>query len=420
MIVDKVDAALHYFLTEKILYLGNVHIFYNSVKTLAENLRLVKNQIPNFDCNIFCSAKKDNMTHLEDFKGFYNKNPCKETFKKFNFYTSRYFEGGDLIDDNATIILVTDIGEKTTKIGISNKGVQAVGRCRNQPFEIIHITNTRSIDTRRTFDEIYTQVKYDAQTIIHDYNKNYVGSADLSLSPIESYRKEVINYANLDIETDLAIENEWKFGRVVNEEYCNEEYNHIKFIVSAWESAYYDTEVKTLLPQDLPQMASKTIAQQLKIWCTKINDLQEGVYFNYEEELDKLDRLSKSIEHLSLAFKAIKILGFEKLEELKFNYTKINDTIYGIENAKAYNEVKKLVLSKDYFKLEHDYSKKETKSFLQKIYTESKYCSKSNKIKTAKGTDLIKIIEDLDKDLKLDKTKYYVLSTSKNLRIHTT
>ena len=67
----------------------------------------------------------------------------KPTLKKINFYTCKYFEGWDMYDEQATLILVTNIHRMHTKVGIADKGAQFFGRLRGKRAQMsqLNLTN---------------------------------------------------------------------------------------------------------------------------------------------------------------------------------------------------------------------------------------------------------------------------------------
>ena len=158
-----IETCVNAFLTEKKETIGNIHIFYNSVTEIAEAIKLADLK----DCNVHCADKEEN---IEKIRNFFKPQPIKGEYKKINFYTTSHFEGWNLEDINPTIIFVTDAYKPHTKVGISNKGVQAVGRQRikedkpeTRPYKIYHITNHRNKKTLKTLKEFESDYLFNAE-----------------------------------------------------------------------------------------------------------------------------------------------------------------------------------------------------------------------------------------------------------------
>src|SRR5690606_19084594 len=165
-----VTASLNYLLTHADSLPGNIHIFYNSVTEIRN--AVVRAELKS--CNIYCAddKNKENIRKLKEagIDRFFVPEPKTGEYKKINFYTCRYFEGWDLFDENATVVLVTDIHKPHTKVGVASKGKQAIGRLRNKPYQIIHITNHAYNEKRTSLDEFRADYYNDAVMLISHYN----------------------------------------------------------------------------------------------------------------------------------------------------------------------------------------------------------------------------------------------------------
>jgi len=395
----KTKSAVEFILTHPDGYTGNVHIFFNTVKQLAELLRIVLIENPEFDCNIFCSKSDENYKKLDKLNHFFNDNPSSAEYKKFNFYTTKYFEAWDLHDSNSPIIiLVTDFNAPNTKVGIQNKGVQAIGRFRIvnkvKPHKIIHITNTRSTYEWKDFPEIYAQINSDADSTILAYNENFKKSMENNLTPSKDIKLIAVKYAefnpntiNIELKKDSILVDQW-----ANLEYSNQIYNNIEFVKKAWENAHYNVEINVILDDLLESIWPKLTAEKIRVLCMNLDLLEENknncvFHDEYKLALDELN----NFEHFELAFKAYHKLGIETLKEIKFNKKTILEKLY-----KLLEEEIRIKISQDlpnYFELNKKYDRAFVKTQLQELYDLHKYSNEKGKICVAKATDIEKFCD---------------------------
>lgn len=390
---DNVRGTLDYILNHPEEYKGNVHIFYNSVKNMAEAVRFALLNNPDFDCNLFCAESDTNLMKLDDVKHFFKQFPEDYNYKKINIYTSKMFEAWDLFDnEDATIILLTDIIAENTKVGIAHKGVQAVGRFRIingvEPHKIIHITNTRDTQGRESIENIYRQVNLDAVSITEAYNKNITSAKEEGLLPRVDLKDSASQYGDIDedtelIEIDPTMIDQW--ANIIN---SDQAYNNIGFIKEAWEKAHYGVEVKSIYDYALENIYKKTVSQKIKIFCEQLDILykaKDSMLFP-DSFKDSLERLQGDYSEFGYAFKAFHKLGMAKLQELKFDKTAIKLELFEILKEETLEKVRQQL--PDCFKTNQPYTRKEIKEILQDLYEYNKYCDKHEKTITAKATDL--------------------------------
>lgn len=97
--------VLHHLVKKTEMFPDKVFIMLNSVTGIGDFV----NASGITDVAIFCSEDEKNMINLGLSAEYYTTEVGRDKFKKFNFFTCRYFEGFDLQGNvNDTIILVTD------------------------------------------------------------------------------------------------------------------------------------------------------------------------------------------------------------------------------------------------------------------------------------------------------------------------
>lgn len=314
---------------------GGLFIFYNSVTEIAE---AIKHSVLT-DCHIYCADKKDNYEKLPDQLEVFRREPETGKYAKINFFTTRYFECFDLLAKNATIILVTDTTKAHTRVGISNKGVQAVGRIRDnggehdKPFAIIHITNHRCIKEMKTREE-FKQEYHLHKTIIPPYNEYVEKCNSSTVTPLLNYQEPIKGFTEIDKDTNIATFSQNKLDQVINELVCNEEFNDIEFIVDAWKRGKYDVSVdehRDVLGLEVKKKMSR--ANRYRQLINLIHDLETSTNGYMMGVAAK--RLAEIQKESPLAFDAYHKLGIDRIHELDYKQKAITRELVDVHNIAA-------------------------------------------------------------------------------------
>jgi hypothetical protein len=377
-----VYGTLNYLLKNVNEFPGNVHIFYNSVNEIRR--AILRSELD--DCNIFCADDKDktNMDKLGELWKFFIPEPHKDLYKKVNFYTCKYFEGWDLHDNNATMVLVTDCNKAHTKVGISSKGKQAMGRLRSCPHQIIHITNHEHKSSMVSLEEYRNEFTEDAKKMIENSNKQVLNSKFDKFKGDDRVKK----FADVDPKTKLATINLYKLDQQINESASHEIYRNIKFIKKDWEQAYFDVE----LQHSAIRVPSKT-EEDRKSESTKLKeDYQELKQLQDNQPAPIAFILGKGREQVikeknSLAYQAFELLDELTMIKNKFNVKKTKNEITLKSNTLA--EIKLLKFCRDEFQIDTFYTNEVITSKLNDFYRKLNIIDpKTGNIKIAKPSDL--------------------------------
>lgn len=370
-------AALNAILTGKVDTTGNVHISYNSVTEITEAVKRAEL----IDCNIYCADNTKNMKTLGSLKKFYKSRPTTGQYKKFNFYTSKYFEGWDLIDNNCTIVLVTDVRNPHTKVGISNKGVQAVGRIRTDkdkpesyPSMIYHITNHSYNHHIKRQEQFIEEYFFDANKRIQNYNILLDDCKKEGYEPVNEQTEFVKKFAKFDRKTGNAILSHTKVDQIINESVCNEVYNHINFIKEAWINANYSIRVayyeEILTPKEMKRK-SKVFIKKIFETLQKLQPKSEFI-FNSKEIEEQLEEMKSKYP---VIYEAYQKLNLEEIKSTDYKEKELQKLLILKNNKVAeYRILKMLPL---YFIVGKRYTKAEIKAKLQEIYDKIGYAEKA-------------------------------------------
>lgn len=341
----------------------NVHIFFNSVTEIGDAVRLAGLT----ECSIYCSDKDDNRVKLKDEAKFFHSKPDKSNYSKINLYTTSYFEGWDLYDDNATLILVTDVNREHTKVGITNKGKQALGRIRGENANFFHITNHRNFKTMKSKEQLYNEYLFRADKLITRYNDDLAEYNKIGAIPLKEEMKLISLFAEIDENTLIATLNYTKVDQLLNEQICAEEFNNIVFILKAWEDSLFDvTLMKHEVPKELKPSSDKRISKR-NAFAQTIGRLkaleQQKKDFLYSFACMQIQQIKVTEP---FAYNAYFTLGYEKIEELKFNIKAVQRDLTLISDANA--EIKLLKLLDSTFDVGRRYTKSYIKDKLQELY----------------------------------------------------
>lgn len=128
------------------------YFFINSVTEIKAILK--QTQLTEDDYRIICA---DNDKNRMTLKG-YIISSSTDTPKKFNFITSKSFEGVDFQSETGLCFVVSNVQNRHTLVSIDMDIPQIVGRIRTKsnPFrnKVVHIFNTKATDHYTTFEEM--------------------------------------------------------------------------------------------------------------------------------------------------------------------------------------------------------------------------------------------------------------------------
>ena len=289
-----------------------------------------------------------------------------------SIYTCKYNEGWDLWD----IILVTDIRVPHTQIRISNKGVQAIGRSRNPPHQIYHITNHRNTNKMKTQAQITTDYQIHVDAYIQAYNHTIEQGAE----PMLEFRRIVEKFA--DVNEYMAIYNTNKFDQMVNDQLTHEEYADMEAIGKQWEAGLYQAhhlKYEERLAKESTQEKRKSKADKLKATIEEIERLElEKKTFACNWVYNDLNDL-KAIN--PFAWQAYRELAKAALIKLGYKETAIKTALIEQSNVTAEMKLKNLLPLA--FQVTERYTKNEIKHTMQRLYNTVCLKDKYGNIKTA-------------------------------------
>ncbi|WP_316814048.1 hypothetical protein [Pedobacter heparinus] len=379
------QAVLNYFLKNPQLTKGNVFIFFNTVTQCGE--AVINADIKSVS-NIYCREDEKNLINLGEAALCFKTVPVKAEFKKFNFFSCRYNEGWDLKDDeNATIILVTDIGVPHSLVGIPFRGFQAVGRLREyKPDKIYHFTNTHDKSNQfvRSIDDIRKTRWYHAERNIEYYincNQNCRGD---KMPPDADVFNLVKPY--LKFENGKATVHPYKLDQLIYEDWVKEFYASLDSVKLYWERCNYNVKFQQFDVADIKRYRKSKAQINQEV----IEQYDQLIHCPEQYLLGQANVASRRLKQdYNTLIEAYHILGKTRLQELNYEDNKIMQQLSAISNKNQEAKLYARLLTE--FKLNGKYTKKEIKKTLQSIYDELMIKDKAGKRKVATASQLKEI-----------------------------
>ncbi|MHB8208456.1 hypothetical protein, partial [Mucilaginibacter sp.] len=304
-------------------------IFFNSTDSIAQLITALnlKNESA-----IFCAKESKQKLKVNDFTHVYTS---LEPFRKYNFFTSRFFSAVDIEYEryqcDPTIIMITDlVAAQHSMIDPLSEAIQIVGRFR-QPEdgeikkEIIHITNYDPILSNRSREETikYVHEKF----IVYEGIKRFLdasteaGAVDALREMLD--RSEYKRFINLDgtrnyFMQDNLIEQEQVNGFYQSSENLQEAYRLSKhFNVTEKIEKYGFTDKDRKNSNKYAPL--KTVYEVIIPVLHEINS-QDNMYI-------KMGQIEFLENEYPKVVQAYRILGYEKVKELGYNQVKIREAV---------------------------------------------------------------------------------------------
>ncbi|MGM9476497.1 DEAD/DEAH box helicase family protein [Pedobacter sp. GSP4] len=354
-----VITKLYQYLKELQQFPHRVHIFLNAVKGITDIIKMANLK----DCSIFCKDDKENRETLEELQVYFKDIPQDTTFSKFNFYTTKYFEGWDLHDANATTIVVSDIHNITLRTGVSNKCIQAMGRNRKKSNRLIHLTNDRNTVHFESFKSIADRTFKTAESTIKSYNDHIEDCKMNACKPDEDIYRSPIKYADRIKSRDEITLNHFKVDRIVNRDYCDQEYNHLNYISQAWQQSHYKVIIRRSHVPEIPEIDKRMkVTHKIMLIAKYLDDIHNSKV-QEDDYRFILAELKVDFEDIIQYYTE---LGFELMKSCNFEPTILREEYRKSRNIKGMK-----LVAEDYFLKygNNEVSTKEASLYLQQCYT---------------------------------------------------
>jgi hypothetical protein len=267
--------------------------FVNSVTEIKQILQQA--ELTDDNCRIICADKPKNAKTLAG----YTISSSTDISKKFNFITSKSFEGVDYFSETGLCFVVSNILNKHTLVSIDMDIPQIAGRIRTKtnPFKnkLIHIFNTKLTDSFSTYEdmkqEVEKQLTYAQERADSSNNNERLsdGAKQQQKSDIENLKKQ--SYLKYDNEGKKFVVNDM-VGKLQLYAYMitNEIYSSGKKLKAEYSKIGISTsDIKwELAPDDyVKKLISKpTFRDYLKSYC----EIMERNPLTMGGERDKIEK----------------------------------------------------------------------------------------------------------------------------------
>ena len=359
-----VKGTLKSFIDESVITGDRLFIFYNSVREIISLIKACELT----DCHIYCADddKGINMQTMGEFIYMHRSRPKTNQYALINFITTIGFEGWDLVTDNATMIIATDVHKPHTTVGI-DKCFQALGRWRKPKGSTVprpklyHVFSHNKVESYREVSHFITYYEAEGRRLLANYKLGAKNAVAMGMKPTFdlSLKRYCRNPDSLDPVFDYNL-----LDQVINEQYNKEVYNHTSHIQRAWEDYKYETNhIKRY--DRMPN--ARTDARESKADKLK-RDYNAIIAFNDDRSIFKIgsDPTDKLQYTNPLAVDASIYLTLKAMEALQYNSKKVEAEVIKIKEPLIKVKLMKLINLK--FKLHKPYTFHYLKQTLQDLY----------------------------------------------------
>lgn len=340
---------------------GTVCFFVNSIVeiySIMEHFDMLN------DATVYCAPKSRNKLKKEyTFTNAHTEWNAK-TMKKYNFFTGRFFTAFDLeLDYKPDLVMITDpYNAEYTMLDIDTDCIQICGRFRNGINSATHIHRTNSGIIIQTKEEVLDDIskrEYAYNLLQTLYNSSeYIEyrKAFGEILEISPYRKYLYpDFTKNWFAIDNAVNETLVTNRYHSRSKIMQWYNECHYFKPKFEYYDYNENDEKMKIINKATSIKGTRKQMVKL----LSELEEP-YTEYALDfINEMRKVDPFIVH------AYELLGKERIEELKYNETKIGAEI--IMTERKGNKAVRLV--KNYFKTGCKYSNKDIVDKLTEIFS---------------------------------------------------
>lgn len=348
----------------------NYHIFVNSVKFISS---IINNaQLPPDKVKIVCSDTPENKKKL----GIYKIEATSDPVKEINFYTSASFEGEDIYDRKGRIIIISDDTVEGRALDITTSIKQIIGRIRDYTFETVTYicpwTKKQTISV-----EEYKQVTDQEYKACVEY-------VDTLNKSSQEVREIAINKGNFK-NSYIKVNKETNTFEADKKKFLLDIYNYEKiYAVRSGKIALiqkftdHDIQVNNYGDYPIEDLPSFKIEKNPSSRISFKNLFEE--YVNIRKEsmspqylfgnfytLWKSDPLTLIEKSNPLVKQAYELLGPDKVKELNYKKSRIQQEIKKVQNIPQSVQIKEII--KERLGLTPELTWAEWKVLLNDIYT---------------------------------------------------
>ena len=342
-------------------------IFVNSIDVIYS----IMNQLDLLDkSSVFCAPKSIDKLKQNGFTNCFAtwKN---ERMKKYNFFTSRFFNALDIeLDVEPFIILLTDVYfAEQTMLDPYSDVIQIIGRFRNGYNSVQHISNFKHELPDRTKEDIVefissSEIVYDALQRFYDQAPSK-GAREAYMAAMDSlpYNKFLTkdrqkNYFTIDnYLNDSLVTGYYRTKDDLLEAYkSNPQTIHTSLFVQYFHE-FGDDEQR--IKRELKVMSIKEKRKAIVNELELLGNCDTTLDLDYKRDLMKADKFIVN---------AYDTLSKEIIEEYNYSYTKINEAMILAQYIKGAKGTETIQMIRNSFKVGQKYKLDYIKDEIKRIY----------------------------------------------------
>ena len=334
------------------------------VNSIVEIYSIMKHFDMLDDAAVYCAPKSRYKLKSEYGFTYAYTEWSAETMKKYNFFTGRFFTAFDLeLPYQPDLVMITDpYNAEYTMLDIDTDCIQICGRFRNGINSATHIYRTNPEIIVKNREQVEWEIsahEFAYQTIQTLYNSSENKESRFAFGAVlETLPFRKFQYPDFT-KNWFAIDNAVNETLVINRFHSRSEimqwYSECHYFNPKFEYCEYnENDEKMKIINKATSVKSKR-KQMVKL----LSELEEP-YSEYALDfISDMRKIDPFIVH------AYEVLGKERIEELKYNQTKIGAEVILVERKG--NKVVRLV--KNYFKIGCKYSNREIVEKLTEIFS---------------------------------------------------
>jgi hypothetical protein len=385
-------------------------IFFNSV----EGIKALINQLDlQDDYKIYCSKESTELLKLGDEVNVSNS---IGEFKRYNFFTSSFFNGLDIyMDVKPNVLILTDVGYRDhTLLDPYTDILQIIGRFRKTKEQkrnkeqaynkATHINNAKYFTNPTSQSEALLKIEH--SKIIYEhmltlkqslYDNSFYSLLDQQLKTVKPYSKLLM--AN-------GVFSHFLKDNYLDDERVKKYYTNPSSLLTAYTKTNLfniTSERKLYAKEEIIRLQKRSVRYSLKINKLMAEQLLELEQYKGMAEYYVM---REEIEVLSPEMcRAFDLFGYDKLKELNFSMRKIRNELLKDDISKGLNSLPIINLIYQTFHLNTKYLVSEVKEKLITIFQEFGLEQK------AKSTDVFRYFEY--KEIKMKDERAYVFTSQK-------
>lgn len=311
-------------------------IFLNSTQVIASVIKALDLRD---ESAVYCSRESTIELKINDLPNCSESLPrdgdSNGPFKKFNFFTSRFFSAVDImLPYKPTVIMLTEVNHAFHSIlDPTTESIQILGRFRNGIKKAVHITNIDKMRTPKTVSE--------AKAYLEGCEASYNDLLMLQKAATNEGSKATIKEALERVEYSQFVnedgtKNHFMWDNFINEERVKAYYSSVGRLITGYINSKHFYVIHSSEHYPNIDLLLNPLAKEIseKKTYELICDALDEVFFGSENySAENIEYFYKQITRsFPEILNAYTTLGHTKIYELEYNKYKINKALYELKS----------------------------------------------------------------------------------------